>query len=115
PWRSSIRPRNGEQAATVIAAIPNAAEMLSRPQPNSPLSDFRKTLNVNTSSEPKLTITPQKAASTTSHPPELLCCAGATLLAGIAMNCRPLAAFTVRFLAQSMHSRGIDPPVVEIE
>jgi hypothetical protein len=52
----------------VIAAIPKAVEILSRLHPNSALSGFRNTLNVKTSMEPKLTMTPQKAARTTNHP-----------------------------------------------
>src|SRR6476661_7551341 len=68
PYRSSSRPSTGEQTATVIAAIPNAAEMLSRLHPNSALNGFRKTLKVKTRSDPKLTMTPKNAASTTSQP-----------------------------------------------
>jgi hypothetical protein len=42
--------------------------MLSRLQPNSSLKGFRKIPNVNTSKHPKLTMTPENAAATTSHP-----------------------------------------------
>ncbi len=66
--RSSNRPRIGDAAATVIAAIPNAAEIASLLQPNSAASGFRNTLNVKTRSEPKLTNTPACAASTTRQP-----------------------------------------------
>jgi len=58
----------GEQTATVMAATPKAVEMLSRLHPNSALKGFRKMPNVKTRRDPKLTMTPQKAAATTSHP-----------------------------------------------
>jgi hypothetical protein len=67
PYRSSSLPSIGEHTATVIAAIPKAVEMLSRLHPNSVLSGFKNTPKVNTNSDPKLTVTPQNAASTTSH------------------------------------------------
>jgi hypothetical protein len=51
-----------------MAAMPKAVEILSRLHSNSLLSGFRKMPNVKTRREPKLTITPQKAAATTSHP-----------------------------------------------
>ena len=44
--RSSRMPSGGEQTATVIAAMPNAADTASRDQENSSASGFRKMPNV---------------------------------------------------------------------
>jgi hypothetical protein len=52
----------------VTAAITKPLEMASRLQPNSALSGFTKTANVETNSEPKPAITPKHPADTTRQP-----------------------------------------------
>jgi hypothetical protein len=55
PYRSTKIPIAGEQNATASAATPNALETDSRDHPNSAAIGFRKTPNVKTNRDPKLT------------------------------------------------------------
>jgi transposase len=68
PSRSSRYPSTGEQAATIIAAIPNASDAAYRDHPNSSVTGFRKIPKVYTSSDAKLTNTPTPEAIATRHP-----------------------------------------------
>jgi zona occludens toxin (predicted ATPase) len=94
--------------------------MLSRLHPNSALKGFKNTPNVNTSIEPKLTITPKNAASTTSHPErvwsrEAAEDSAAVLFADIAVRGSSPTAFLVALIRQCMNARGVDPTVIEVK
>src|SRR5580658_10074255 len=131
PRRSISRPIAGEHTATVNAVTVNAREASPRDQPNSFVHWLRKMPKVKISSEPKLTKTPETAASTIGHRRwevvgNVINYFSRWLFLGhpmrsrlgtarVAVLRRTLGAYPVRFFAHRVHAACVNPPVVEVE